>query len=195
MSDRLKQPPREREYRDPEEKEQPLPVILLVLAAALIGWGGWYITTLNGTADPTLGDRRTIAALAPAVPAAGAVDGGQVFASKCAACHQATGLGVAGVFPPLADSPWVLESETRLTQILLHGIQGPIDVLGTTYNGLMPPWNALSDDEIAAVATYIRSSWGNSAAPVTAATVAAQRAATAARTTPWTGGAELLTVP
>ncbi len=195
MSDRLKQPPRQREYGDPEERTQPLPRVLVLLAAALIGWGAWYITSLEGTADPRLGDRRTLSALTPAVPAAGAVDGAQIFAGKCAACHQATGLGVAGVFPPLAGSPWVLESETRLTQILLHGIQGPIDVLGTTYNGLMPPWNALSDEEIAAVATYIRTSWGNTAAPVSAATVAAQRAATAARTAAWSGGAELLTIP
>lgn len=195
MSDRLKQPPRQREYGDPEEHTQPLPRVLIVLAAAMVGWGAWYITTLNGTADPRLGDRRTLSALEPAVAAAGAVDGAQIFAGKCAACHQATGLGVAGVFPPLAGSPWVLESEARLTQILLHGIQGPIDVLGTTYNGLMPPWNALSDDEIAAVATYIRASWGNSAAPITAATVAAQRAATASRTSAWSGGAELLTIP
>jgi mono/diheme cytochrome c family protein len=195
MTDRLKQPPRQREYGDPEERTQPLPRILLVLAAAVTAWGAWYITTLDGTADATLGDRRTISALAPAVPTAGAVNGGQIFAGKCAACHQATGLGVAGVFPPLAGSPWVLESETRVTQILLHGIQGPLDVLGTTYNGLMPPWKALSDDEIAAVATYIRSQWGNTASPVSAATVAEQRAATRDRTTPWSGGTELLTVP
>jgi mono/diheme cytochrome c family protein len=59
----------------------------------------------------------------------------------------------------------------------------------------MPPWRTLTDAELAAVATYIRGSWGNAAAPVTDATVAAARAATAARTTPWAGGDELHTVP
>jgi mono/diheme cytochrome c family protein len=55
----------------------------------------------------------------------------------------------------------------------------------------MPPWKALSDDEIAAIATHIRREWGNAAPPVTAATVAAERAATADRTRPWQGGNEL----
>lgn len=195
MTDRLRQPPREREYDDPEERTTPVPRVLLVLVLALVGWGAWYITTLEGTADPTLGDRRTLAALTPAAPVAGAVDGGQLFAAKCAACHQATGSGVAGVFPPLAASEWVTGSPTRLVQILLHGIQGPIVVRGATYNGLMPPWQSLSDEELAALATYVRTSWGNGATPVTAATVAEQRAATAARSGPWSGGAELETVP
>jgi mono/diheme cytochrome c family protein len=196
MNDRLRQPPRAREYADPDEKERPVPWTLVALVAAMIAWGAWYIVTLEGTADPSLGDRRTVAALAPAAAGdGGAVDGARVYASNCAACHQATGLGVAGVFPPLAGSPWVTESPTRLVQILLHGIQGPLDVMGVAYNGLMPPWKQLGDEEIAAVATYVRSQWGNAAAPVDAATVAAERARTADRTAPWAGGTELADVP
>lgn len=195
MTERLRQPPRQREYDDPDERSTPIPRRLLVLVVALVAWGGWYITTLEGTADPTLGDRRTIAALAASAPAAGGVDGEQLFAAKCAACHQASGAGVPGVFPPLAASEWVTGSPTRLVQILLHGIQGPIDVRGATYNGLMPPWQSLSDAELAALATYVRAAWGNGADAVTAATVAEQRAATASRSGPWGGGAELATVP
>lgn len=195
MTDRLRQPPRQREFDDPDERASPLPWGLVALVVACVGWGAWYITTLEGTADATLGDRRTMAALAPAASPAGAVDGGQVFASKCAACHQANGAGVAGVFPPLAGSEWVTGSPTRLVQILLHGIQGPIVVNGATYNGLMPPWQALSDAELAVVATYVRASWGNGADAVTVATVAEQRAATSGRSAPWAGGAELATVP
>jgi mono/diheme cytochrome c family protein len=193
MSERLRQPPREREFADPDERTRPLPWSLVVLVLAMVAWGGWYIVSLEGTADPRLGDRRTLSALV-AAPAA-AADGGQLFASKCAACHQASGAGVPGVFPPLVASEWVTGSETRLVQILLHGIQGPLEVRGVTYNGLMPPWRTLTDAELAAVATYIRGAWGNAAAPVTDATVAAARAATAARTTPWAGGDELRTVP
>ena len=195
MSDRLRQPPRQREFDDPDERSTPIPRSLAALGLALVAWGAWYITTLSGTADPQLGDRRTLSALAPAAVPAGGVDGGQLFAAKCAACHQATGLGVTGVFPPLAGSSWVTDSPTRLVQILLHGIQGPIEVSGNTYNGLMPPWKSLTDDELAALATYVRTSWGNGASAVTAATVAEQRAATASRTSPWGGGAELATVP
>lgn len=195
MTDRLKQPPREREFADPDERVRPLPWAFFAMVLALVGWGAWYILSLEGTADPRLGDRRTLAALAASSAAPGAVSGAQLFAGKCAACHQAAGTGVPGVFPPLAESEWVTGSETRLVQILLHGIAGPLEVRGVTYNGLMPPWRTLSDAEIAAVATYIRSNWGNAAAPVTEATVTAARAATAARTAPWGGGAELANVP
>jgi mono/diheme cytochrome c family protein len=64
---------------------------------------------------------------------------------------------------------------------------GDVEVQGQVYNGAMPAWGpSLSDAEIAAVATYIRSSWGNKALPITAETVAKARAAHAGRTTPWT---------
>jgi len=76
-------------------------------------------------------------------------------------------------------------------QILLHGIQGAIEVNEVVYNGQMPAWKSLTDDEIAALATYVRSTWGNSASAVTAATVARERERTASRTTAWQGGEEL----
>ncbi len=186
--------PRDREHGDPEENVRPLPRALLALALAFGGWGTWYLGTSESEVSAMLGDQRTAAAFA--APAANAaVDGAQVFTGKCAACHQATGAGLAGVFPPLAASPWVTGSEARLVQILLHGIQGDLDVLGTTYNGLMPPWKTLSDAEIAAVATYVRGAFGNSAGRVSAAVVARERGATSSRTTPWGGGKELESVP
>ena len=121
-------------------------------------------------------------------------DGKQVFSTTCAACHQATGEGVAGVYPPLAGSEWVTGDEAKVVRILLHGVTGPIEVAGETFNGMMPPWGAtLKDADIAAVLTYVRSQWGNKGAPVSAAKVASIRAATASRTTPWTA-AELATV-
>ena len=121
-------------------------------------------------------------------------DGKQVYATSCAACHQATGEGVAGVFPPLAGSEWVTGDEAKLARIILHGVTGPIEVAGETFNGMMPPWGpTMKDADIAAVLTYVRSAWGNKAAPVTAAKVAAIRAATSSRTTPWTA-AELAAV-
>lgn len=191
--DRKNLPPRQREFEDPNERVRPLPRILIAVIVVMLAWSGWYLATSTPEMDATLGDGRTAAGFA--APKAGALDGGQIYAGKCAGCHQATGAGVTGVFPPLANSPWVTESETRLVQILLHGIQGPIEVLGATYNGLMPAWKSLSDDEIAAVATYVRSGFGNSASPVSAATVAAERARTSTRTTSWEGGAALDSVP
>jgi len=114
-------------------------------------------------------------------------DGKQVYATTCVACHQATGEGTPGVFPPLAGSEWVTGDEAKVVRILLHGVTGPIEVAGETYNGMMPPWGGtMKDADIAAVLTYVRSAWGNKAAPVTAAKVASIRAATSARATPWT---------
>jgi len=121
-------------------------------------------------------------------------DGKQVFSTTCAACHQATGEGVPGVYPPLAGSEWVTGDEAKVVRILLHGVTGPIEVAGETFNSMMPPWGAtLKDADIAAVLTYARSTWGNKGTPITAAKVAAIRAATASRTTPWTA-AELAAV-
>lgn len=113
--------------------------------------------------------------------------GAQVYAATCVACHQASGAGLANVYPPLAKSEWVTGSEARLIRVILHGLSGPIQVGGQSYSSVMPPWGAALDDaEVAAVATYVRSSWGNAAAPVVPATVARLRAAHASRTTPWT---------
>ena len=114
-------------------------------------------------------------------------DGAQVYATTCAACHQATGEGVSGVYPPLAGSEWVNGDENKVVRIVLHGVTGPIEVQGETFNGLMPAWGpTLKDADIAAVLTYVRSTWGNKGAPITAAKVASIRAATSARTGPWT---------
>lgn len=124
----------------------------------------------------------TVAADAPGDPKLGA----EKYA-VCQTCHQADGNGVAGAFPPLAGSEWVTGDPAIPIRIVLHGLQGEITVKGTKYNAMMMPWkDALSDAEIAAVLTYERSTWGNKAAPVTAAQVAAVRAATASRTTQWT---------
>jgi mono/diheme cytochrome c family protein len=114
-------------------------------------------------------------------------DGKQVFSTTCAACHQVTGEGVPGVYPPLAGSEWVTGDDAKLVRILLHGVTGPIEVAGETFNSMMPPWGAtLKDADIAAVLTYVRSTWGNKGAPISAARVASIRAATTSRTTPWT---------
>ena len=119
-------------------------------------------------------------------PAAQA-DGQRVYSQTCSACHQADGVGVAGVFPPLVGSEWVTGDKGRLVRIIMHGLTGPVTVAGEEYASMMPPWGGtLGDAEIAAVSTYIRSSWGNKGDAVTAAEVAAIRQASAGRTAPWT---------
>jgi mono/diheme cytochrome c family protein len=167
-----------------------------MLIGAMAMWGMFYIHDMKGNLDSAYGDSRTPSALmASAGPGAAssgaAVDGGQIFAAKCVACHQATGLGLPGVFPPLAGSEWVLGTDKVLVQIPLHGITGSVQVKGATYSGAMPVFNTLSDAEIAAVLTYVRSQWGNAAPTVSPATVAAGRKASQSRSTPFASGDEI----
>lgn len=98
----------------------------------------------------------------------------------CFTCHQPTGLGLPGQFPPLVDSDWVLGDKDRLIKISLFGLMGEIEVNGVKYNGAMPPPGlppgSLSDQQVADVLTYIRNAWGNSASSVSPSEVAAVRA-------------------
>jgi mono/diheme cytochrome c family protein len=188
----------QREHADSDENTRPLPWFLIMFLGAMAMWGAFYIYDMPAGEESALGDLRTVADLRPPEATAGgasAIDGKQVFGGKCAACHQATGTGIAGVFPPLAGSEWVLGDEKTLANIVLHGVTGSITVKGTAYNGAMPSFKNLSDEELAAVLSAIRSDWGNTATPVTAATVKAQREATQARVTPYNGDKELTTTP
>jgi len=186
-----------RELPDPEEKISPLPWFFIMFLGAMGMWGAFYIVATPSGESSAYGDQRTVALLRPPVAAAtgvAAIDGKQLYGAKCAACHQASGMGVAGVFPPLAGAEWVVGDEKVLASILLHGVQGELVVKGSTYNGVMPAFGTLADEEIAAVLTYIRSEWGNQAPAITAATVMAQREATKDQTTAYAGGAALKAV-
>lgn len=101
------------------------------------------------------------------------VDGKALFSAHCSSCHQATGQGIPGAFPPLAGSKW-LQADASIPVAIVHdGLEGEIEVSGTTYQGVMPPLGGqLSDAEIAAVLSYARSEWGNSASEVSPDTVA-----------------------
>jgi len=97
-----------------------------------------------------------------------------VFQADCSSCHQVSGQGAPGTFPPLAGNPVVVGDATNVIQIVKDGLVKPIVVKGVSYNGEMPAWGqTLSVSDIAAVITYIRHSWGNAASPVTPAQVAA----------------------
>ena len=183
-----------RESADPDEQDRPLPWFLPMFIGAMVMWGAFYIVETPSGTDTIWGDQRTVEALMPKADAGAGgakVDGAAVFGAKCAACHQATGTGVPGVFPPLAGSEWVLGPEKTVVHILLHGIEGEIVVNGITYKGAMPAFKTLSDDEIAAVLTHVRSQWGNAAPAIATATVKREREATAGRSASYGGGAEL----
>jgi cbb3-type cytochrome c oxidase subunit III len=115
----------------------------------------------------------SIATWSPA-NAAATVDGKATFAAKCSACHQVNGQG-NGPYPPLAGNPDVNGTDTaNLIATVLNGRSGPITILGHEYSGAMPAWRGqLSNAEIAAVLTYVRSAWSNKGALVTEDQVAA----------------------
>lgn len=93
--------------------------------------------------------------------------GTKTFNTNCMACHQGTGQGIAGAFPPLAGHlPDLYNAEGGrgyLVHTVLYGLQGQITVLGQSYNGAMPGWGQLSDEQIANVLNHELTSWGNDA--------------------------------
>lgn len=199
----------ERENLEPTSGTLPLPVWLLGLSAVVLLSAGYYVGLFGGGFNSEIYTESTVpgqAAQAGAKAAQGGTAaaptaedpvamGKKVYEQNCVSCHQPTGMGLAGAFPPLGKSEYVKGSPKRLAMILLKGIQGPIKVEGVTYNGAMPSWErALTDKKLAAVATYIRQSWGNTAGPMTPDQFSAARKEFAARTEPWTE-ADLLAVP
>jgi len=175
----------------------------IALGVMLYG-GGLYVDARGGGFDPRVYEPfRSIDEVIAANPktAGGevAAKGRRIFNTACQVCHQASGLGAPGQFPPLAGSEWVLaEPPTRLIRIVLNSIGGPLEVKGQAFNNTgMPAWKDLySDAALAAVLTYVRGNkdWGNNAFPVTPDQVKAIREKVKDRMQPWTGE-ELQRIP
>ena len=113
------------------------------------------------------------------VAAAGADDlmakGEAVFLANCSACHQPTGVGLPGAFPPLAESDFLKGDRKQVMSAAMFGLSGPITVNGVEYNGVMPSLGHLPDEDLAAALTYVFGSWGNNGAAVSVEEVAALR--------------------
>lgn len=122
--------------------------------------------------------------------------GREPFTQLCAPCHQLHGGGNPNVAPPLAESDWVAGPPERLVRIALHGLYGPVQVNGHTWNLHMPglgETGVLSDEKLAAILSYVRRSWANAASPVQPGLVEKVRRKVGERTLPWTA-AELAEV-
>ncbi len=103
--------------------------------------------------------------------------GPDLYAAHCAACHGADGLGLRGQFPPLAGSDWVSEDPRRLVNVILHGLEGPILVNDEPWDGQMPGFAHLGDKDVAAIAAYAQTTFGEDTTEiVNAAFVGAVRA-------------------
>ena len=196
-----------RENPEPVEGNGTLPPSLMLLFAAVICISGVYLGIYHGgfegsvfnesESTPALFSSKKAASAAVGEVAAelSLVEQGKAVYSNCQPCHQASGLGIPAQFPPLVGTDYVIGSEKRLVAILLKGLGGPISIAGTNYNGAMPAWEkALSDKKIAAVASYIRSTWGNAAPEISEAKVAALKKQLADRSAPYTE-AELQAIP
>jgi mono/diheme cytochrome c family protein len=114
-----------------------------------------YLATYLGPNPPKK------AAPAGAPPIQTSVDGAAVYARQCSACHQLKGEGLAKTFPPLAGNPDLFVDRLFPVFVVLNGLAGPVIVNGENYQGVMPPFDHLSDAEVAAVVAHIRSAWKN----------------------------------
>ncbi len=108
--------------------------------------------------------------------------GEAVFKKYCVTCHQTTGLGMPGVYPPLASSDYIKTKDKKvIIDNVVNGLKGEITVNGKKYNNVMVPLpKEYTDDDAANVITYVLNSWGNSGGVVTAAEVKKIRKAAAA---------------
>jgi mono/diheme cytochrome c family protein len=161
---------------------QTLRISVAAFLLAACGGGGEKPAAASDSAAAPVAVAGDSTAMAAATGGPGAEKYGQV----CGACHQANGEGIEGNFPPLAGSDWMTGKAEVPIAIVLHGMQGEIEVKGKKYNGVMAAWgNSMTDEEIAAVITHERTSWGNTASAVTAAEVKVVRDKYASRTNPW----------
>lgn len=173
-----------REQEEPEEGFEPPPWWVWAISVLILFVMGFYLGRYGGSWTTIAHEVEQ-----PAVAAGGAlkrvVKGDQVYAAVCQTCHQAAGVGIPGQYPPLAGSEWVINDPGTPVRVVLYGFEGPVNVKGTTYNNKMPPFHdKLSDDEIAAVVTHVRSSWGNAAEGVTSREVETLRTELGVRA-PW----------
>jgi mono/diheme cytochrome c family protein len=179
-----------REKEEPTENFSPMPLLLVAIFMVLSFWAGIYLVRYSGDFGLFHFDETVAAGPAENTgprPVDMMVLGKKVYAKNCVACHQATGMGLPSVYPPLVDSDWVKDNPERLIRIVLSGMSGPVQVNGQDYNSAMTPFNSLKDQHIAAVLTYIRTNpeWNNNSHPVSEELVAEVREAYGARAEPW----------
>jgi mono/diheme cytochrome c family protein len=155
-----------REMQEPRDGIAPTPVSYIVICFFFLLFGGWYLGYYSGEWTANGLSERPIAGIPPTPPPQDPMVLGKEVFGACLQCHQDSGLGVAGTYPPLAGSEFVLGDKRRLVAILLKGLNGELIVNGKMYNSQMPAWEIREDEEIAAVLTYVRNSWGNKADPV-----------------------------
>ncbi|MCB1049793.1 MAG: c-type cytochrome [Acidobacteria bacterium] len=138
------------------------------LIGALIWWGSSTVLAKPQDSNEPLVHQAEVAQ-------AQSISGEQAFITNCSPCHQPTGLGLPGAFPPLANSDYLKADPKRAIEIVINGLQGEVQVNGQTYNSIMPPQIQLDDASIASILNYVYNAWGNQFGSVSAEEVAAVR--------------------
>jgi len=166
-------PSEKREKGAPESRREPVSLFAVVLCATALVAGGSYLGATNGginyseyqvpgyEPNEPMNDAPKVK-VDPNDPKVWRKAGKGVYSTTCNGCHQANGLGLPGAYPPLAKSDWVTNGSERFSQIILKGLQGPIEVNGQAFNAIMPPHgDQLNDKQIAQVMSYVRYEFGN----------------------------------
>jgi mono/diheme cytochrome c family protein len=176
---------------NPGMGDAPIPGWLVAVIGVGIFWTGAYLFSYSGGFAADVFDYKPKYG-AQAAAAAGPPDpkalGKRLFSANCITCHQATGQGQPGQFPPLAGSEFVLgDASNRLIAIVLKGLQGPVQVKGQAFNNAMQAWEGqYTDQQLAAILTYVRSDWGNNAPEIPPEAVKAMRDELKSRKEQWT---------
>ena len=199
MTEPVQSPPVSADSSEPKAGSAPVPVWLFVLLFMLIYWGMVYFDHRGGWFSPQVyAPFTSLAELQTYQPATGGINldrGKAVYENVCALCHNPDGNGKPNQAPPFAGSEWVLGNPNRMIRIPLAGLSGPLPVKGQDWNLAMPAMGAaLSDEDLAAVLSYMRQSWGNHAPEVTPDQVKKVRTEIGNRTQPWSVG-ELNSIP
>lgn len=162
-------------------EHEPLPIWLYLVCGFALFLAGSSFTGFGifgqGLLDQGPGGPVLAGAPPPAAPPSAADLGKSLYNGNCANCHQSSGEGQPGSYPPLAGSEYVLGSKERLAAIMLAGVSGPITVKGGSFGTqVMPGWAGnFTDEKLADIMTYLRASWGNTANAVKPEEVAAAR--------------------
>ncbi len=174
---------------EPKARQVPVPVWLMVLLLVLLYWGMVYFDEYGGWFNPEVyAPYRSYEQVQLYQPPSGGNEaillGKAKYDVVCSLCHDASGGGKPNQAPPLAGSEWVNGPASRLIRIPLYGLTGPITVKGQqmSFPAPMPPMGTtMTEEELAAVLTYMRQEWGNKAQPITAAQIKAVKAAVGTR--------------
>ncbi|GAB3905773.1 hypothetical protein GCM10028803_37130 [Larkinella knui] len=148
--------------------------------ASLFEWPGHTAVRSTPKKNPLSDDEQKLFA-----------SGRQLYLSTCSGCHGTDGAGLNRFGPPLIGSDWVLGDEKRLALILLHGMEGPVEVANKVYNvpdilPVMPAHSTMDDASLTSILMYIRNEWGNNAGPIGRRTVGMTRVTSQGRVVPWT---------